>query len=290
MARGDHFFVPLAGALTHHGIDIGDGTVVHWTSGLDTEARRGVRGVVRGKRNAEIRRTSLEYFAGGHTVRVRHYSQELDGDQVVRRALERVGERGYSLVWQNCEHFATWCKTDRHESRQVKKAAGIAAASARTAPWVPVAVRKGGRLPRDAKGGPIGKMAVLTTGGELAAAAVLDSILPDGDDLEPAERGARSAGRNAGNVGGAVGSAAAVVAVSTLGTPGLSAAGVATGMAAIGGGSALIGGVVIAALPLVCGVGAGLATYRLARAVRHRRSSRSPRLDGRVSHRSISTN
>ncbi|HRF00491.1 MAG TPA: lecithin retinol acyltransferase family protein, partial [Pirellulaceae bacterium] len=111
MARGDHLFVPLGGLATHHGIDVGDGTVVHWTSGLDSTEWRGPRGSKDAKRNSAVRRTSSEYFSDGQPVSVRSYRKCLDADEVVRRALERVGERGYSLIWSNCEHFATWCKT-----------------------------------------------------------------------------------------------------------------------------------------------------------------------------------
>jgi Lecithin retinol acyltransferase len=37
----------------------------------------------------------------------------------VQRALSRVGERGYSLTGNNCEHFATWCATGIAVSQQV---------------------------------------------------------------------------------------------------------------------------------------------------------------------------
>jgi hypothetical protein len=37
----------------------------------------------------------------------------------VRRAMSRLGEQNYNLLFNNCEHFATWCKTGRHRSVQV---------------------------------------------------------------------------------------------------------------------------------------------------------------------------
>jgi len=36
MARGDHIFVGMA-MVDHHGIDISDGTMVHWSSGIAGE-------------------------------------------------------------------------------------------------------------------------------------------------------------------------------------------------------------------------------------------------------------
>ena len=37
----------------------------------------------------------------------------------LRRAMGRLGEADYNLLFNNCEHFATWCKTGRHRSGQV---------------------------------------------------------------------------------------------------------------------------------------------------------------------------
>ena len=38
---------------------------------------------------------------------------------VVQRAESRLGEQRYDLLTNNCEHFATWCKTGRQESEQL---------------------------------------------------------------------------------------------------------------------------------------------------------------------------
>lgn len=40
-------------------------------------------------------------------------------EETVERAKSRLGEDKYSLVFNNCEHFAIWCKTGVHESHQV---------------------------------------------------------------------------------------------------------------------------------------------------------------------------
>jgi hypothetical protein len=34
--------------------------------------------------------------------------------------MARLGEQRYNLVFNNCEHFAIWCKTGRHRSTQVE--------------------------------------------------------------------------------------------------------------------------------------------------------------------------
>ncbi len=119
MAKGDHLVVPLGPLLTHHGIDIGDGTVVHWCSGQIGKKKHLGDKVLR-KVEARIRRTSFDEFCEGQPFHVRSYVDSFDPDEVVNRALSRVGESGYHLIWNNCEHFATWCKRGDLSSAQVR--------------------------------------------------------------------------------------------------------------------------------------------------------------------------
>ncbi|MGO9784690.1 MAG: lecithin retinol acyltransferase family protein [Streptosporangiaceae bacterium] len=35
------------------------------------------------------------------------------------RRESKIGHRAYSLLWNNCEHFASWCSTGLAGSRQV---------------------------------------------------------------------------------------------------------------------------------------------------------------------------
>ena len=41
------------------------------------------------------------------------------GDEAVERARSRIGQGGYNLAFNNCEHFAVWCRTGVKESSQV---------------------------------------------------------------------------------------------------------------------------------------------------------------------------
>ena len=67
-----------------------------------------------------IERTSIESFADGSEVFVRHYRRRLPVDEVVANAESRVGVDGYHLVWNNCEHFATWSSKGSPASKQVR--------------------------------------------------------------------------------------------------------------------------------------------------------------------------
>lgn len=108
MARGDQIYVirpfyNIQGLYEHHGIDCKDGTVIHYR-----------------KPSEIIERTSIATFAQGKKIYVKQYPTCYIPDVVVQRAESRLGERKYNLLFNNCEHFATWCKTGVSYSQQVK--------------------------------------------------------------------------------------------------------------------------------------------------------------------------
>ncbi|MBQ7578225.1 MAG: lecithin retinol acyltransferase family protein [Synergistaceae bacterium] len=43
------------------------------------------------------------------------------GEETIKRARDKLGEGGYNLAFNNCEHFAVWCKTGIKDSSQVNK-------------------------------------------------------------------------------------------------------------------------------------------------------------------------
>ncbi len=136
MAKADHLFVwrsHLGVPFQHHVVDIGDGSVVHFSDGDG-----GVAGPGRGAASFVIQRTPIAMVTrnGRDTIHVIRHQQPLDPDVVVKRALSQVGRRGYHLIFDNCEHFAAWCVVGRDESRQVDvarerfSAAGVKAMAA----------------------------------------------------------------------------------------------------------------------------------------------------------------
>ena len=110
MAKGDRIYVyrnwgQLEGLYQHHGIDCGDGSVIHYRKPSET-----------------IERTSLQTFSWGNPVYVVEYGEGFGyiADAVVEKAESRLGEQEYNLLFNNCEHFASWCKTGISESSQIK--------------------------------------------------------------------------------------------------------------------------------------------------------------------------
>jgi hypothetical protein len=59
------------------------------------------------------------------------YQESFGVEEVIARAQSRLGEVRYNLALNNCEHFATWCKTGHHVSGQVAKVKEVALKYAR---------------------------------------------------------------------------------------------------------------------------------------------------------------
>lgn len=276
--RGDHVYVKRLG-YTHHGVEVDDGEVIHFT------------GTPGNKRGAQIRRTTLADFTGTRgKLRYRRYGQQLPADVAVERAESKLGQSGYSLFSNNCEHFATWCVYDRNKSAQVNgaKAAGAFATTTAAGAAASIGIVSGVGAAAGLSGpgimsglatvggtvgsGAVGGLAILGVAPAAASVAVMNIALRDDPTLTEDDRVARRAGRVSSAAGAVGGTVAGVGAVSAAGaTAGLSAAGITSGLAAIGGivgGGMAAGSAIVIAGPAVAAAGVGYGVYRAARALR----------------------
>ena len=136
------------GHFDHYGIYVSGRNVIHYTSdGSDTSSS-----------DNEIQETSFERFlrdsnkyfiieldnvADGfgefmdstfmhstfmHSTFIPDYTKHIkksmprkkfEGSEIVRRARSKIGEKKYSLLFNNCEHFAFWCAADIKDSSQI---------------------------------------------------------------------------------------------------------------------------------------------------------------------------
>ncbi len=257
MAKGDHVYVNYD-HVDHHGIDCGDGTVIHYP-----------------RFGKKIERISLRNFSQGRPVNVRRYPRGsyFDSERVVAKAKSRLGENKYNVFSNNCEHFASWCKTGEATSGQVKQVAKSATNKTKTAPvsiagtavvghvanglarealnpvskvLVNVGLQEAPKVVAVSKA-TLGVAGVASLGGIVTGVAteyVVNRCLPEEKRLSRREREAREAGRNAAKVGTTVGGIGGAVAV-----------------AAMGGGAVAIGAAVAA--PVVLGAAAATAIYHL---------------------------
>ncbi|HHF3141666.1 MULTISPECIES: lecithin retinol acyltransferase family protein [Vibrio] len=157
---GDHLVVDIsnntsqqytryAGAK-HHGLYIGDDIVIHFDAYNDM-----------------VTKDTLGCFGGGCPISVKRHAT------IPRRAIElahnKLGEGGYNVLTNNCEHFVNYCLDDHHTSGQVADNYHVGAH---------VAARAGllGRGALDLAKGPIG---IVTIGSTLAKTAGETLGLPD---------------------------------------------------------------------------------------------------------------
>lgn len=103
------------GIYKHYGVYVGNDTVVHFSGGegFELSAKR-----------ACIRKTSLENFRKNDEIQIEtSCCESYSRKETVMRALGAVGtEKGkYALPWNNCEHFANWCRYGEKRSSQVEQ-------------------------------------------------------------------------------------------------------------------------------------------------------------------------
>ncbi|MDS3861251.1 lecithin retinol acyltransferase family protein [Thermosynechococcaceae cyanobacterium BACA0444] len=224
-------------------------------------------------------------FAQDNNVQCVRYADNASSapNIVVERAVSRLGESGYSLLSNNCEHFAAWCKTGKHQSEQVKNGVAVGAgaplAGAAVAGSLGVVSGVGAAAGLSGAGimsglatvgGAIGGGAVAGVGALGAAPAfvttlAMNQVLKDDETLPQEERDARGAGRLATKVGAVGGSAIALGAIAGAGTTGVSAVGITTGLATIGGtvGGGMAAGVALTvAAPAVAAAALGFGIYK----------------------------
>lgn len=142
------------GAYDHYGVYIGGQRVIHYTSlDSDTSSNNTImetdfKTFLRGKKEFFILDVSYlepskfkkiegidiaaatsagvsSYFLVAIKLishlktdkKFKYYSNE----ETIKRAKSRLGEKSYSLLTNNCEHFAIWCRTGISDSQQVNK-------------------------------------------------------------------------------------------------------------------------------------------------------------------------
>ncbi|XP_042185475.1 lecithin retinol acyltransferase [Oncorhynchus tshawytscha] len=134
--RGDLLEVPRT-LFTHFGIYLGDNRVAHLIPDilpLFTTDKLSIQVMVTNKRlvlgvlskSASIRVDTVEDFAYGASILLNAMDttvqkRPLDGEEIARRAEEMVGKIPYSLLWNNCEHFVTYCRYGSAISIQTDK-------------------------------------------------------------------------------------------------------------------------------------------------------------------------
>ena len=110
---GDHIYVRRKGLLySHHGIYGGKGIVIHF------------KGAVKEKKDPVVIKTDIESFLNGGKLKRSDYKKRLPHAETLRIARDHLSKKGYSLAFNNCEHFAAYCATGKKRSAQVRNVVG----------------------------------------------------------------------------------------------------------------------------------------------------------------------
>ncbi|HEX3031835.1 MAG TPA: lecithin retinol acyltransferase family protein [Bacillota bacterium] len=138
----------------HYGIYAGDGRVIHYTSADSSEPldlrimETSFRDFMKSSREFFILnfdqlknpvKSDLISIEGLQDTLSEEYLEQLEAlleikelllksqmiiyspEETLKRARSRLGENSYSLLLNNCEHFAVWCKTGLSRSYQIEK-------------------------------------------------------------------------------------------------------------------------------------------------------------------------
>ncbi|WP_295788500.1 lecithin retinol acyltransferase family protein [uncultured Veillonella sp.] len=126
---GDIVFCKRTG-YEHYGIYVGGNRIIHYESSIKDK--------IEGR--PKVAETTIAKFKGEDiifTINPEHllsffqdYGLFDEGNykfyspsETVRRAKSKLGTADYNLLWNNCEHFALWCKTGLATSSQIGTAA-----------------------------------------------------------------------------------------------------------------------------------------------------------------------
>ena len=237
MARGDRItaertFAGTSVTYTHHGIDLGDGTVVHARPDDPERIFEGGRVCLA---------TRGEFASGSRVGFVTDPPARFSSDEVAARALSMVGRDGYCPVVENCEHFATWCATGAPSSHQVGILLGRAAGAAERVAAVVAARMAVGAAER------VAVRTALGTTVRLGLRTLLPATIAAEGVALVAEWTAHQAGRPAaqsraaGESAGLATSAAVCAVATAAGGPAAMVTGALAGAAVWLGGSAAVG-------------------------------------------------
>ncbi|KAG1703765.1 hypothetical protein DVH05_006780 [Phytophthora capsici] len=109
------------GQYSHLALYVGGGRVVHLWSPTESDFQVRVDSIGFVQRTAGAESEPPEKYSDelDEKMLADHDLQPLDSDEVVQRAMSRLGETQYSYLGHNCEHFVTWARYGFGASPQV---------------------------------------------------------------------------------------------------------------------------------------------------------------------------
>lgn len=111
---GDHIRVKSK-QLYNHGIYIGNDEVIQFGGPFD---------MFTNPKDIVVEKVNIEDFLKGGFLEVRvldrkERKQKRNVDEIIETALSKLGEGGYDILYNNCEHFVNYCIFGVKKSTQV---------------------------------------------------------------------------------------------------------------------------------------------------------------------------
>ncbi len=94
----------------HYGVYIDKDCVIHYDGKMDDFWFR----------DMTVRETQMYRFLDGKKIyTICECNTEYSSEEIIARAREKIGQKDFHPAFNNCEHFARWCRCNTHKSHQV---------------------------------------------------------------------------------------------------------------------------------------------------------------------------
>ena len=95
----------------HYGIDLGDDKVIHFSNDHGVNPDDAIISIV----------NKREFSKGGKIEKCYRVSYKYEPEEIITRAMSKLGSNfgGYDVIYNNCEHFTSWCANGKKVSNQV---------------------------------------------------------------------------------------------------------------------------------------------------------------------------
>lgn len=115
--EGDIIRVSIGNNMHHYGIYVSDSCIIQYGKASD---------IFQDSSEVSVFVGTIKEFVGNKYIEVREYSlleklKKNSKEKIIKKAKERIGEKKYNILNNNCEHFVNECVFNKHESLEAKQ-------------------------------------------------------------------------------------------------------------------------------------------------------------------------
>ena len=115
--EGDIIRVSIGNNMHHYAIYVSDSCIIQYGKASD---------IFQDSSEVSVQVGTIKEFVGNKYIEVREYSlleklKKNSKEKIIKKAKERIGEKKYNILNNNCEHFVNECVFNKHESLEAKQ-------------------------------------------------------------------------------------------------------------------------------------------------------------------------